>query len=134
MTNFILITLARFEKRKVVAKKSMLGNKLYAVEKYAQLSLFADTGIAENHFNSLDKASNSYVQARYYIIRLEQDLFGDYIIIRIYGRINKALGQTRQEVMKTKAEAKKRFDKLVSYREKVRHYELITLKNFDKEA
>ena len=128
----MLLKLARFEKKKVLAKKPTLAKKLYLESKYEQLNLFHDISILKEQIEIADNLDTSEIQARYYIITLEQDLFGNYVITRINGRLNTALGQTRQEVLKDEVEAKKRFYELVKYREKVRHYQLITLKNFDE--
>ena len=128
----MLLKLARFERRKTLATKSTSKKKLYSEEKYEQLNLFNDISILKEQLDITDNLSTSEIQARYYIITLEQDLFGNYIIMRINGQLNTALGQTRQEILKNEVEAKKRFAELVKYREKVRHYELITLKDFNE--
>lgn len=52
-------------------------------------------------FSLLNNKPEKYLYARfekgsrYYVIRLEQDLFGDWIISQINGRIKSRLGQTR---------------------------------------
>ena len=128
----MLLKLARFERKKLLATKSISKKKLYSEEKYEQLDLFHNISFLKDNSDKADTAHISKIQARYYIIILEQDLCGDYVITRTNGRLNTALGQTRQEVLKNEVEAKKRFDELVKYREKIRHYQLITLKNFDE--
>jgi len=34
---------------------------------------------------------------RYYVLQLEQDLFGDWVLTRVWGRKGTALGQLRRE-------------------------------------
>ena len=128
----MLLKLARFEKKKVLAKKPTLAKKLYSESGYKQLDLFHNISFLKEQLDIADNLDTSEIQARYYIITLEQDLLDNYIITRINGRLNTALGQTRQEFLKDEVEAKKRFDELLKYREKIRHYQLITLKNFDE--
>ena len=128
----MLLKLARFERRKTLATKSTSKKKLYSQEKYEQLDLFHNISFLKDNSDKADTTPISKIQDRYYIITLEQVLCGDYVLTRTNGRLNTALGQTRQEVLKNEVEVKKRFDELVTYREKVRHYQLITLKNLNE--
>jgi predicted DNA-binding WGR domain protein len=36
--------------------------------------------------------------SRYYVLQLEQDLFGDWVLTRVWGRKGTALGQLRREL------------------------------------
>ena len=45
--------------------------------------------------NELYHAARFEKETRYYVIRLENDLFGDWIITASNGRIKSKLGQTR---------------------------------------
>jgi hypothetical protein len=55
-------------------------------------------------------------------LRLEQDLLGDWILLRANGRIKTRLGRIRKELYNSYAEGKQRFVELSAYRIKRRKY------------
>jgi predicted DNA-binding WGR domain protein len=46
---------------------------------------------------------------RYYELRVQQDLFGHWLLTRVWGRKDSALGQIRHEVCVDQAEANTRY-------------------------
>jgi predicted DNA-binding WGR domain protein len=46
---------------------------------------------------------------RYYELRVQQDLFGDWLLIRAWGRRDSALGQIRQELCDSYEQARVQF-------------------------
>jgi predicted DNA-binding WGR domain protein len=48
---------------------------------------------------------------RYYVLQLEQDLFGDWVLTRVWGRKGTALGQLRREFVVSHAEGLARLQK-----------------------
>ncbi len=58
---------------------------------------------------------------RYYVLALEQDLFGSWVITRTNGRINAELGQIRNIYSGDYLSAVKKLQELAQYRMK-RHY------------
>ena len=48
---------------------------------------------------------------RYYVLRLEQDLFGDWVLTRVWGRKGTALGQLRRGFIVSHAEGLARLQK-----------------------
>ncbi len=65
---------------------------------------------------------------RYYMIRLEQDLLGDWIVAITYGRINSRLGQSKIMAFDEFEQAYFHFKKICTIRQK-RHYQIIEQNN-----
>ena len=50
-------------------------------------------------------------QTRYYSLKIQQDLFSDWLLIREYGRIGNKGGQTKIKPYQTKSEALQELEK-----------------------
>ena len=50
---------------------------------------------------------------RYYELRVQQDLFGDWLLTRVWGRKGSALGQMRHELCVDQADANTRYAEAV---------------------
>lgn len=55
---------------------------------------------------------------RYYELRVQQDLFGHWLLTRVWGRKASALGQIRHELCADQAEANARYAAAAARREK----------------
>ena len=59
--------------------------------------------VIDHPADTLDHAADLHHQSRwekdtrYYLLQLEQDLFGDWVLTRVWGRKQTALGQLRRE-------------------------------------
>ncbi len=51
-------------------------------------------------------------QQHYFIVRLSQDLFGDWVLIRSWGNLNNNLGGYKQDTLSCKAQALKQLDEI----------------------
>lgn len=60
--------------------------------------------------------------SRYYLLILEKDLLGDWVIIKVNGRKNSGLGAVRHKAFNSKEEAVRAFLELMNYRVRKRHY------------
>ena len=60
---------------------------------------------------------------RHFSIWIEQDLFGDLMVRRNFGRKGAKKGRTITEICENLTQAKTRFSALCLYRAKNRHYE-----------
>ena len=67
---------------------------------------------------------------RYYTIRLEKDLFEEWVIVVINGQIQSRLGQSRTLAFSCFNEALDRFYEMINVRQK-RHYHLSTYRSDD---
>lgn len=63
---------------------------------------------------------------RYYLLLLQQDLFGQWFITKINGQISTQLGKSRDECYETYDEAVSRFIVLIRYRIKRQHYRIVS--------
>lgn len=50
-----------------------------------------------NHAADLHHKSRWEKDTRYYLLQLEQDLFGEWVLTKVWGRKQSALGQLRRE-------------------------------------
>jgi hypothetical protein len=71
------------------------------------------------------KAALFTKNTRRYSIRIERDLFGDWVILRNFGRKNVKKGRTIVEICENQTSAEARFADLCQYRVNKRHYEQI---------
>lgn len=55
---------------------------------------------------------------RYYQLLLSQDLFGDWIITKSWGKVNRAAGQIAYSICRDRTEAKLIINRLTRLREK----------------
>lgn len=62
---------------------------------------------------------------RYYELRLQQDLWGDWVLLRVWGRKDTALGQIRHELCASFVEGQARFDAACTVRENRRYREIV---------
>ncbi|MEH6627882.1 MAG: WGR domain-containing protein [Motiliproteus sp.] len=60
-------------------------------------------------------------QEHYFIVRLSQDLFGDWVVIRSWGNLNNNLGGCKQDVISCQQKALSLFDS-ISQRQLKRGY------------
>lgn len=79
---------------------------------------------------------NAYIQAvymrfekdtKYYELRLDRNLFGEWSITRVNGRINSSLGSCRHEHFDSLVSAIERLNTLAKYRVKHRKYRVTRL-------
>ena len=63
--------------------------------------------------------------SRYYRLLLQQDLFQTWLVTRIWGGKGRRAQHHRHEPYADYAQARQRFDALVTYREKHRHYHAV---------
>lgn len=62
---------------------------------------------------------------RYYELRLQQDLWGDWVLQRVWGRKDTALGQIRQDICASHAAGEALFDAARTVRAKRRYREIV---------
>jgi predicted DNA-binding WGR domain protein len=68
--------------------------------------------------------------SRYYELRVQQDLFGDWLLTRVWGRKGSALGQIRHELCADQAEANARYAEAAIRRGKRRYREIMVAGGF----
>lgn len=64
-----------------------------------------DHGSEPRHQSRWERAT------RYYVLQLEQDLFGDWVLTRVWGRKGTALGQLHRELVDSHEEGLARMQK-----------------------
>ncbi len=64
------------------------------------------------------------LKKRYYLVMIEQDIFGQWVLIRVWGGIQTKLGRTQVSVLDNKKQGVEML-KIISIRRKQRGYRLI---------
>ena len=73
--------------------------------------------VIDHQADALDHAADLHHQSRwekdtrYYLLQLEQDLFGEWVLTRVWGRKQSALGQLRREPFDSYGQALARLGK-----------------------